>query len=66
METSLRFDSGSRKLSLFAKENFVSDDNIVLTLAGYLTTDDGALHGRAALRKQFFPEPLARIDVGAR
>eukprot|EP00899_Mesostigma_viride_P015925 jgi/Mesvir1/24333/Mv11014-RA.1 len=66
METSLRFDSTEKKLGVFAKENFVSDDNVVLTISGALSTNDGRVVGRAALRKKFFPEVLTRVDVGAK
>ena len=34
METSLLFDSKKKALQLFAKENFVNDDNFVLTVRG--------------------------------
>ena len=72
-----------KALQLFAKENFVNDDNFVLTVrgrrvrkaapsgrnqclpprpppatpqvAGTLDTADGAVVGKAALRKKFFP-----------
>eukprot|EP00854_Cymbomonas_tetramitiformis_P014066 gene14066-16628_t len=65
METSLRFDSTQRKLHLYAKENFVSDDNVVLTVAGALCTTDGSVKGRVQLRKKFFPQTLTRLDLGA-
>ena len=32
METSLRFDSQTKHLKLFAKEKFANDDNYVLTV----------------------------------
>mmetsp|Transcript_39898 Transcript_39898/g.55462 ORF Transcript_39898/g.55462 Transcript_39898/m.55462 type:complete len:169 (-) Transcript_39898:170-676(-) len=65
METSLRFDSTNKRLNLYAKENFVSDDNVVLTLSGSLCTHTGAVLGKVQLRKKFFPEILTRLDVGA-
>jgi hypothetical protein len=46
METSLRFDSVHKRLHLFAKENFVSDDNVVLTLNGSLCTRTGSVLGK--------------------
>mmetsp|Transcript_38648 Transcript_38648/g.74098 ORF Transcript_38648/g.74098 Transcript_38648/m.74098 type:complete len:171 (-) Transcript_38648:62-574(-) len=65
METSLRFDSLNKKLNLFAKEKFVSDDNVVLTLSGSLCTRTGAVLGKVQLRKKFFPEWVTRLDIGA-
>lgn len=65
METSLRFDSVQKRLHLFAKENFVSDDNVVLTLNGSLCTRTGSVLGKVQLRKKFFPEWLTRVDLGA-
>lgn len=35
METSLRYDSSSRSLSLFAKERFTSSDDLVLTVRAF-------------------------------
>ena len=35
METSLRYDSASRSLSLFAKERFTSSDDLVLTVRSF-------------------------------
>eukprot|EP00958_Prasinococcus_capsulatus_P029076 scaffold7253_cov385-Prasinococcus_capsulatus_cf.AAC.10 len=64
METSLRFDSKTKKFQLYAKENFVSDDNVVLTVSGALSTDDGSVSSRLALYKKYFPEVNTRIDVG--
>jgi len=52
METSLRFDSVQKRLHLFAKENFVSDDNVVLTLNGSLCTRTGSVLGKVR------PSPL--------
>jgi hypothetical protein len=49
METSLRFNSVDKRLNLFAKENFVSDDNVVLTLNGELCTRTGAVRGKVRL-----------------
>ena len=66
METSLRFDSAQRKLFLHAKENFVSDDNVVLTVSGKIATDDGRFSGKAKLRRKFFPEINTRVDMGAK
>jgi len=66
MESSLRFDSAQRKLFLHAKEHFVSDDNVVLSVSGRLATDDGAFRGKAKLRRKFFPEINTRVDVGAK
>lgn len=65
METSLRFDSGAKRLNIFAKENFVSDDNVVLTLSGSLCTRTAGVLGKVQLRKKFFPEWITRVDLGA-
>mmetsp|Transcript_30226 Transcript_30226/g.66038 ORF Transcript_30226/g.66038 Transcript_30226/m.66038 type:complete len:171 (-) Transcript_30226:86-598(-) len=65
METSLRFDSEQKKLFLHAKENFVSDDNVMLTVQGSLCTRTGAVLGKVQLRKKFFPEFVTRLDIGA-
>ena len=56
METSLRYDSKTKKFQLYAKENFVSDDNVVLTVSGARATDDGSVNSRIALYKKYFPE----------
>ena len=69
METRLHFDNKSRGLTLHAKEHFVSDDNVVLTVQGKLDTSTGGLEGKVALRKKFFPEAsnpwYTRADLGA-
>eukprot|EP00898_Chlorokybus_atmophyticus_P005503 jgi/Chlat1/5954/Chrsp4S06421 len=67
METSLRIDSKTRRLRLAAKESFISDDNVALTLAGSLDTTDASWTAKASLRKKFFPKTgVTRVDVGAR
>ena len=69
METRLQFDNRNRTLGLCAKEHFVSDDNVVLTVQGKLDTSTGELEGKIALKKKFFPEAsnrwYSRADVGA-
>ena len=69
METQLTYDNRSRSLGLFAKERFVSDDNVVFTVEGNLDTATGACRGKLALKKQFFPEPTnqfyTRANLGA-
>merc|ERR1711977_24561 len=69
METSLQFDNKNRTLGLYAKEHFVSDDNVVLTVQGRLDTATGGMEGKLALKKKFFPEAgnpwYTRADVGA-
>jgi hypothetical protein len=62
METSLRFDSVQKRLHLFAKENFVSDDNVVLTLNGSLCTRTGSVLGK--VRPSFLPFPLGPVERG--
>jgi len=56
-------------LSLVAKERFVSDDSVVLTVQGRLNTKTGACEGKLALKKKFFPEATnkwyTRADLGA-
>eukprot|EP00897_Mesotaenium_endlicherianum_P004183 jgi/Mesen1/3793/ME000206S02975 len=66
METSMRFKSEERQLYLHAKENFVSDGNIVLQVHGRLNTQTGSPSAIIQLRKKFFPELLTNINVGAR
>ena len=69
METRLHFDNKSRTLGIFAKEHFVSDDNVVLTVQGKLDTSSGQAEGKIALKKKFFPEATnrwySRADIGA-
>jgi len=65
METSLRFDSTAKRLHIFAKENFVSDDNVVLTMSGSLCTRTGSWQNKVQLRKKFFPDFITRVDLGA-
>ena len=69
METRLHFDNTSRGLTLHAKEHFVSDDNVVLTVQGKLDTSTGVVDGKVALKKKFFPEAsnpwYTRADLGA-
>lgn len=66
METSMRFDSESRKLFLRAKEDFVGEGNVVLQVQGALCTDTGNCLGALQIRKKFFPQLLSTVDVGTR
>ena len=65
MESALRFDSRGRALLLTAREQFVSDDNVILEVKGALNTKTGTSNLQATLMKKMFPEVLSRIDVGA-
>ena len=51
METQLTYDNRSRSLGLFAKERFVSDDNVVFTVEGNLDTATGACRGQKRNQK---------------
>jgi len=70
METSLRYDSNRRSLSLFAKERFTNAGDLVLTVSGELDTREGRMRGKAHVRKRLFApaksSPLMpdRADVG--
>lgn len=67
METSLRCRSEEPDLYLHAKENFVSEGNIVLQVHGKLNTATGTPGATIQLRKKFFPpQVLTAFDVSAR
>lgn len=67
METSLRCRSEEPNLYLHAKENFVSEGNIVLQVHGKLNTATGTPSASIQLRKKFFPpQVLTALDVAAR
>jgi hypothetical protein len=57
METSLRFDSQSKHLKLFAKEKFSNDDNYVLTVRAAAAPSNTSLtpfslHPQSSLREK--------------
>ena len=65
METSFVYDSEDAELKLCGKENFVNDDNWMLTVEGTLGTSSGKRRSRVSFRKKIFPQPLTRVRFGA-
>lgn len=62
----MQFDSEGRRLALQVRENFVSDDNLVLSLKGTINTVDGRVDSEVLLKKKLFSEKvLTRLDIGA-
>jgi len=70
METSLRFNSSTRKLRLCVKEKFQYLDGVSLTVHGELDTADGDVLASGAVRKCFYPtvsgSAATRVDLVAR